>query len=165
LGKIYLLVERLKMLSKAERKAFNEAYWLTVKKELNKTPDAEGRFIQWLRYPTKIKEIFIRLKVDSKHAMVSIDIQSKDTGIREIIFEQFTELKKVLEEETGAAIWVEELENEQQQTLSSIRWKLSGVSQFNEQDIPHVVAFFKDKLTAFDRFYKTYFDILKELVS
>jgi hypothetical protein len=153
------------MLSKTERKAFNEAYWFTVKKELNKTPDVEGRFIQWLRYPTKIKELFVRLKVDSRHAMVSIDIQSKDAGIREIIFEQFTELRKVLEDETGPAIWIAEWENEQQQTLSSIQWKLDGVSQFNEEDTLQIIAFYRDKLTGFDRFYKTYFDILKGLVS
>lgn len=152
------------MLSKQERKAFNEAYWLNIKKALNKTPDAEGRFIQWISYPTKIKNALLRLKVDGNSACVSFDIQSNDNGVRAIIWEQLNELKRVLENETGPALWKETHMNDSGQEISSIVWELPNVSIFQSEDDQKVIDFFREKLMAFDRFYKEFGEILIQLV-
>jgi hypothetical protein len=152
------------MLSKEERKAFNEHYWLAIKKALNKTPDAHGRFIQWLNYPTKIKEVYLRFKVDNAQAAISIDIQSKDDGVRSIIWEQFTELKWVMEKETGTAEWLPENFNDAGLKISTIRWTLPNVSIYEASDQESIIDFFKEKITAFDRFYKEFGEIVIQLV-
>lgn len=153
------------MFSKEEKKAFHAEYWGAFRSYTSSTRNAEGRRINWLNYPTRLKEIYIRLDVNQERAKFSIDIQSKDEGIRSIIWEQFEELKKVLETEmVNPGIWTESAFNAAGQEISSIYWELEGVDIYNPDDQQKVFKFFKEHLTRFDRFYEVYKDILIELI-
>lgn len=154
------------MYTKEEKKAINTVFWGSVKKALNKVPDAEGRFIQWLNYPLKIKDVFLRLKVDSDKAVVSLDIQSSDEGIREIIWEQLEELRKVMEAQISyPAVWDKRVFNDAGHPIFQIRWELEGVSLYNREDEDQIIRFFSSTLTQFDAFYSEFGDVLKNLVN
>ena len=153
------------MFSKEEQKKINTAFWGIVKKELNKTPDAEGRFIQWLNYPIKIKDVFLRLKVNNELAMVSLDIQSADEGIRELIWEQLKELKKAMENNMEILpAWDKTVTNDAGLTIYQIRWELKNVSLYSKQDEKAIIHFFRTVLVEFDAFYFEFGEILKNLV-
>jgi hypothetical protein len=154
------------VLSKEERKAYNTEFWWNIKKQFNRIPNAEGKFIQWLNYPTKVKDIFVRLKVDNKRAVISIDIQSTDEGIRDLILEQFEELRKVFEAEvTLPAIWDKAATNDAGKPIYQIRWELEGVSLYNPENEEQIMSFFKEVLVGFDSFYTEFGEIIKNLVS
>ena len=153
------------MFSKEERKAIRAEYWGRFKNHVASTRNSEGRRINWLNYPTRLKELYIRLDVNQERARFSIDIQSKDEGIRSIIWEQFEELKKVLETEMETqGNWTETAYNSAGQEISSIYWELDGVSIHNSKDEKEVFQFFKEHLVRFDRFYNVYQDILISLI-
>lgn len=154
------------MFSKEERKAQHEAFWTAFKRFMNKEANAEGKRIKWLRYPTHVKEIYIRLHVDAQSAVFSIDIQAKDEGVRQIIWEQLTELKVVLENEMGTdGIWKEITFNDAQQEISQINWTLENVNIYKEEDHQTIFNFLKQNLIAFDRFYCEYAAILINLAN
>ncbi len=153
------------MFTKEERKAFNEAYWKEFRSYIRNTPNSNGSKINWLNYPTETKLLYIRLSVDSKKAEFSVDIQSKDDGIRSIIWEQLLELKVVLESEMPSeGTWIEERLNQARQPISSIIWELSNVSQFKSDDKKHIFTFFEKHLIRFDAFYQEYKDIILNLI-
>lgn len=153
------------MFTKEERKVFHSEYWGRFKNYISSTRSVEGRRINWLNYPTRLKQIYIRLDVNQERARFSIDIQTKDEGIRSIIWEQFEELKRVLETEMETAgNWTETTFNAARQEISSIYWELDDVNIYNSNDEQKVFQFFKQHLIRFDRFYATYKDILIELI-
>lgn len=153
------------MFTKEERKIFHSEYWARFKSHIASTRSVQGRRINWINYPTRIKEIYVRLDVNQESATFSIDIQSKDEGVRSIIWEQFTELKKVLENEIETpGTWSEEGYNKAGQKISSIYWRLEDVSIYNPKDEAKVFDFFKEKLVRFDRFYDIYKEILFGLI-
>lgn len=153
------------MLSKEDRKAYHSSFWSALKKEMNKLPSQSGKRINWLNYPTKIKPIYIRLHADNNSARFSIDIQYKDEDIRLLIWEQFEELKKVLENEMGEGTWSVLSHNAAGQEISQISWTKEGLNMYKSTDVPKIISFFKEKLLAFDRFYSTYDEVLKGLVN
>lgn len=154
------------MFSKEERKIINTTFWGNVKKALNKIPDAEGRFIQWLNYPLKLKDGFLRLTVDNQKAVISLDIQSSDEGVRALIWEQLEELRKVMESEvTYPAVWDKNAVNNAGQNISQIRWELDNVSLYESKDEDKIINFFSTTLKQFDAFYSEFGDVLKNLVN
>jgi hypothetical protein len=153
------------MYSKEERKAIKQGFWKGFKSEMNKIPSSTGKRINWINYPTKLKILYVRCDADTEKATFSIDIQVKDPGVREIIWEQFLELKVVLEQEIGSSgTWLTEAKNAAGQSINSIRWELEGVNVFQPLDRKKIYSFFKEKLVGFDAFYQEYNEILFTLV-
>ena len=85
------------MYSKEETKKLKRDFWTSFGVYMKKHNVRLGKKINWVNYNTKIKDIYFRLNVTNKKATFYIEIQHKDLDIREIYYEQFTELKKVLE--------------------------------------------------------------------
>ena len=149
------------MFSKEERKIYHQAYWSAFKKYMNQYKNSRGKRINWLNYPTHLKEIYVRLHVDNQQAHFSIDIQCKDKEIRLLIWEQFEELRKVLENEMDdQGQWSKIAYNSAGQEISQIIWEINKVNIYQQNDQPIVFDFLKNKLISFDTFYQTYKDIL-----
>lgn len=149
------------MFSKEEKKEINTAFWKGFRSKMKCIPNAEGKFINWLNYPTQLKPFYLRLFVDQKHARVSLDIQIKDEGVRQLVWEQMTELQKVLENETGPAdFWHASSTNEVGQEIAQIIWIKQHVSLYNKKNHTEIYSFFEDQLLGFDRFYQDYKEIL-----
>ena len=154
------------MLSKEELKEKNSTFWNNFRKVMNNESSVSGRQINWINYPTDVKDIYVRMEVDSKGVSLCFDIQPKSDSIREILWEQMTELKAVMESEMGIeADWNEESHFWNERLISRIKWENKELNYFNEDDVPKIIDFLKDKLIRFDKFYQEYKEILINLAS
>ncbi|HLU86620.1 MAG TPA: DUF4268 domain-containing protein [Taishania sp.] len=153
------------MLSKEQQKEKNSIFWGGFKEAIRKNMSVTGRRVNWLNYPTEAKELYVRLAADSRSCSFNFDIQCKDDGVREVIWEQMGELKAVLlAEMKDEGDWIENFYTPEGLTISRISWSRTDLNYFKEEDIPQIYAFLKEKSLAFDRFYQEYKDILIQLL-
>jgi len=118
-----------------------------------------------LSYPTGSKDLYVRLHADGRSCSLNFDIQCKDDGVREVIWEQMGELKNVLIAEMGdEGDWIENYTMPEGFVISRIRWELYGVNYYNDQDVAKIHAYLQEKIIAFDRFYQEYKEILLNLL-
>jgi hypothetical protein len=149
------------MLSKEARKEHNEKFWSNFKKEMRLNKSSNGRAINWLNYPSDVKDVYIRLEADSKGARLCLDIQPKDDGIRSILWEQMGELKTVMESIVGPADGWEEFHHYiGDRAVSRIYWEMKGINYYRPEDNDALLNFFKEKLIRFDEFYQEFKEIL-----
>lgn len=154
------------MLSKEELKHKNIVFWEQFNKSMKNYRSVNGRQMNWINYPSDVKDIYIRMEVDAKGARLCFDIQPKDDEIRSIIWEQMTELKKIMQDTMGIeAEWNEKSHYWNGRLISRIKWEDRNLNFFNEEDIPKINDFLKDKLIRFDSFYQEFKEILINLTS
>lgn len=153
------------MLSKEEQKQKNTAFWEGFKQYMKGNMSVTGRRINWLNYPTELKDIYLRLEASGKGCAVHFDIQCRDSGVRAVVWEQMGELRAVLEAELShPADWTEGLTGSTGLLFNRISWSRDTLNYYTEGDVPLIYAFFKEILLAFDRFYQEYKDILIALL-
>lgn len=153
------------MFSKEDKKLYKTNFWNEFKTLMQKERSADGKRINWLNYPSGLKDIYVRIDADKRHTYLSIDIQSKDDGIRAIIYEQFTEMRRVMEDIMGyKAEWIEHYFVTNTNEISRIWWELPDVSMFKKEDKVIIFDFLKTRLVAFDEFYSEFKDIVINLV-
>lgn len=152
------------MLTKEERKERNTAFWNQFRKEMRSVKSSAGKNIDWVAYPTKVKDLYLRMEADKDGARFCIDIQPKDDGIRALLYEQMQELRRVMEDEMGPGIWNEFHGECSGRNVSRIYWEQKGINFFNDDNLPQFKSFFSRKLIDFDQFYEEYKDILLALV-
>jgi len=153
------------MLSKEERKERNEKFWSAFKEEMRGTQSAGGRRVNWATYPTQIKDLYLRLTCDGKSTSMCLDLQYKDSGVRSIVWEQFGELRSIMEKTMSLkGNWIEDFHTPEGLIINRICWELEGVDFYLESDWPKIHSFFKQQLIEFDSFYQEFKDILILLV-
>lgn len=153
------------MFSKEERKVVNEAFWTRFKEKAGVNKGASGKRINWVNYPTHLKQIYVRLHADTELARFSIDIQDKNSGVRMLIWEQFEELRKVLEKEMIIpGVWEEKALNSVGQEISRISWTLDDVNMYAKEDQHKIYDFFILLSVRFDRFYSEFDEVLIGLI-
>lgn len=152
------------MLSKEERKERNTAFWAEFKKVMRPFKSSNGRRMNWIGYPSDVKNIYIRMEVDNLSARLCFDIQAKDEGVRAILYEQMTELKKVLESSMKTEThWIKDFQTKEGITISRVFWESEPLNFYKDEDWPKIMAFLKDRLIEFDEFYQEFKDILVAL--
>lgn len=153
------------MLSKEDQKQKNAEFWDGFKQYMRGTSSSNGRRMNWINYPTDVKDLYVRLDVRHDECAVNFDIQPKDSSIREIIWEQMGELKVVLEKTMKFEThWDERYFGPTNKESCRISWKNDELNYFKEDDIPKIYAFLKARLLTFDEFYQEYKDILIALM-
>lgn len=153
------------MLSKEARKERNEQFWSAFKEVMRKKVSSSGRRVNWVTYPTEVKNTYLRLMSDGKFTAVCYDIQFKDAGIQSIFWEQLGELKKVLEISMNyPTVWNDSYINNEGKSIGRIYWELENVNFYNDEDWPIIHEFFKNRLLEFDGFYQEFKEILISLV-
>jgi len=154
------------MYKKEEVREIKTQFWSEFKSYMSGTRSSSGRAMNWLNYPSDIRFIYIRVDVDTTGARLYFDIQAKDEGVREIIWEQMYELKGMLEAAMGTkGQWIKDARSESVPAFNRIMWEYEGVSIFKPEDYPVIFAFLKDRLIHFDAFYQDFKDILVNLAS
>lgn len=149
------------MISKEELKERNSEFWTSFQKEMRNLRSSNGRRINWINYPMGVKDIYLRMETTGKLTSFAIDVQPKDDGIRSILWEQMTELRRVLEDTMGEATeWAEFDREVAGRNVSRIVWVESGLNFFNDEDLPKITAFLREKLIAFDSFYQEFKEII-----
>jgi hypothetical protein len=153
------------MLNREELKQANTLFWNEFRIYMQKTRSSSGRRMNWLNYPSDVKGIYIRLHVDAKSAKLCFDIQPKNDGVRELIWEQMLELKNLMEttmqHETE---WLERMYSQEGKLFSRIQWALHSVNFYDPAVKPIIFSFLHDRLQEFDVFYQEYKEILISLV-
>jgi len=96
------------------------------------------------------------MNADKKHAYIAIEIAHPDSGIQELFFEQFAELKNILHDTLNEE-WNWELftTDEYGRTISRIYKELRPVNIFNKNDWSKLISFFKPRILALDEFWST----------
>jgi hypothetical protein len=153
------------MYSKEEASRIRQSFWTSFGQYVSPILSEEGTKLNWINYKTGLKDVYFRMNVDQKKAVISIEINHPDPGLQELFFQQFEELKiylhSVLEEEWK---WELHVPNEHGRIISKISKELTNVSVFKIEDWPEIISFFKPRIIALDHFWsdaKYNFDALK----
>ena len=142
------------MYSKAEATQLREAFWTAFGHYMAPIPGAEGTKVNWSNYKTGLKHVYFRMRADTKAASIAIELTHPDAGIRELFYEQFQELKTLLEETTGETWnWQPNTTDDHSQPIARIGTKLPGVNLFSKDDWPALISFFKPRIIALDEFW------------
>ena len=153
------------MLSKQELKERNTRFWADFKSFMSEHKSVTGKRINWINYRTDIKFIFLRLEVDKFGARVCFDIQAKNESVREVVWEQMQELKKVMERTMGDdGIWIYDYSTPEITSFCRIKWELNNVNIFKDSDHILIFKFLEEKLVGFDQFYQEFKEIIVLLV-
>lgn len=118
----------------------------------------------WDAYKTGIKGLYFRILTQPK-VTLAIDLQFKDEAIRELVYDQFYELRRLL-----ASEWNEEPLYEKNtvyisgEPLSRISVSFDQVYFYNQEQWPEIMEWLEHKLVGLDSFWDTTGDILKDLV-
>jgi hypothetical protein len=152
------------MISKEELKERNSEFWTSFQKEMRNVRSSDGKRINWIKYPLGVKDMYLRMETTGKFTSFALELQPKDDDIREIIWEQMTELRVVLESAMGSpGIWSEFDRVFAGRNVSRVYWERTDLNFFNDDDLPEIKAYLKEKLIAFDSFYQEFKDILINL--
>ena len=105
------------------------------------------------------------MQADKRQASIAIEITHPDVGMQELVFEQFKEFRRLLENQLEEE-WDWELctHDEYGKTISRIYTVLPNVSIFKKEDWPGLISFFKPRIIVLDEFWsdaKYSFEIFK----
>ena len=146
----------LPMYSKTEASQLRQAFWTAFGQYMAPVPSAEGGPVSWLNYKTGLKSVYFRLRADGHHATIGIELTHPDAEIRALFFEQFRQLRPLLEEATGEVwTWQAAAPTADGPPHSRIYRTLHPVNLFNRDDWPRLISFFKPRLVALDEFWST----------
>lgn len=152
------------MFSKEESRRLTKLFWTSYGKFMGKHQSCHGKHIKWVNYKTGVKDVYFRLKADKKAAEITIDIQHKDDGIRELFFGQFLELKAVFTDMVGEWTWEKDIYNESGIQISKIYITYPDKINIYIQDTwGGCFHFFEENFVALDEFWAEFNDLFKQL--
>lgn len=144
------------MYTKQQASVLRQAFWTTFGQYMAPILSAEGEKVNWINYKTGEKNVFFKMQADNKNCSIIIEITHADPGLQLLYFEQFKQLKKLLEESLGERwTWQLHTADENGKTISRIYKKLEGVSVFKKEDWPAMISFFKPRMIALDNFWSS----------
>jgi len=153
------------MYTKEEASQLRQAFWTTFGQYIAPQLSAEGLKVSWVNYKTGLKHVYFKMDADKRTARIAIEITHPDTGIQELFFEQFKELKNVLHSYLDEDWdWLLHTRDEYDRTISRIYKETGPLSVFKREDWPGLISFFKPRIIALDEFWsdaKYAFDALK----
>ena len=151
------------MFTKQEKKNFNTEFWTSFGVYMKKHNVRYGR-VKWVNYKSNIKDVYFRLDINPKKAAFAIELQHTDDGIRALFYEQFIELKTMLNNHVdNQLIWEELAFNKYQQPISRMYIELPDVSIYNKDDWQSAFQFFEKKMTGLHEFWEEFSEIFKNL--
>lgn len=144
------------MYSKQQASQLKQEFWTVFGQYMTPVLSAEGEKINWINYKTGEKDIYFKMQADNKTAFIAIEITHKDAGIQQLYFEQFAELKKIMEnvlEEQWT--WQLHITSENGKLISRIFKQMESVSIFKKEEWPLLISFFKPRIIALDEFWSS----------
>ena len=144
------------MYSKQQASQLKQEFWTVFGQYMTPVLSAEGEKINWINYKTGEKDIYFKMQADNKTAFIAIEITHKDAGIQQLYFEQFAELKKIMEnvlEEQWT--WQLHITGEKGKLISRIFKQMESVSIFKKEEWPLLISFFKPRIIALDEFWSS----------
>jgi hypothetical protein len=141
------------MYSKDEASQIKQAFWTSFGQYIAPQLSADGVKVNWVNYKTGIKHLYFKMDADKSSASIGININHPDAGIQELFFEQFLEIKSMLNSYLNEEwTWILH-DKDDGKTISRIYMQLNGVSIYNRNDWPQLISFFKPRIIALDEFW------------
>ncbi|HZI00128.1 MAG TPA: DUF4268 domain-containing protein [Flavisolibacter sp.] len=142
------------MFSKQEASQLRQEFWTAFGLYMQPLKSSEGERVNWVNYKTGEKSVYFRMQAESTFAFIGIEMSHQEPGIQELYFEQFKELRSLLESQTGEVwIWNLQMKDDYGKTVSRIYKKIDHVSIYKKSDWPQLISFFKPRLIALDAFW------------
>jgi len=153
------------MYSREEAAKLKQQFWITFGQYMKPVPSASGSTVHWVNYRTGVKNIFFKMDVTNKKAVIAIQLTHTDDGIRHLIFEQFEAFKSMLSNTVNEEWdWFKDLTDDYGKTISQISTEHVNVSVFNQQHWPDLISFFKPRIMALDDFWDNVKPVFESLV-
>ncbi|WP_443944149.1 DUF4268 domain-containing protein [Pedobacter sp. AW1-32] len=153
------------MYSKEEAAHLRQQFWISFGQYMKPVPSANGLPVNWINYKTGVKNIFFKMDVDNKKAILFIELSHTDQGIRHLIFDQFLQFKTMLQNSLNEEWdWKRDTTDAYGKTISQISITLTQVSIFNQQHWPQLISFFKPRMIALDDFWDNVKPVFEDLV-
>jgi hypothetical protein len=144
------------MYSRQEASKLRQEFWTSFGLYMMPVASADGEKINWMNYKTGEKDVTFRMQADNKKAFIGIELSHKDPGVQQLYFQQFLELKKLLEGSLDEGwIWQEGIYDENGKLVSRIYMEQSGLNIFNKSDWPALISFFKPRIIGLDAFWSS----------
>lgn len=143
------------MYTKEEISKLKQAFWTAFGKYMQPVLSADGMPVNWLNYKTGINGISFKMNAERDHAVIMIQLHNNNKGIRLSQYQQFTQLKNMLEEALGEDDWIWR-ENETDwfgKETSSISMLIEDVNVLDQRSWPAIISFFKPRIMALDEFW------------
>lgn len=153
------------MWSREEAQERRKEFWTAFGVFMRKHIPLSHPKARWLNYKTGVRDVYFRLEADNTGAKVCIDIQHRDAEIRELFYEQFTELKVVLHDIVGEEMkWDEHFYfDEIEKEISRIYVQLPNKNIYRKDDWSEIFHFLEKHIVTLDEFWADYKDIFIEL--
>ena len=151
------------MFSREEKRALNTAFFKLFNQRMASHHSQGGGGGRWESYRTGVKGLFFRMLTHPKVGL-AIDLQFKDPEIRELFYDQFIELGKLLE---GA--WGEPADYQQSVLLESgvevsrIAVYLPEAYFYDKEQWSIILSWYEEKLLGLDEFWEMVGDVVKGL--
>ena len=153
------------MYKREEAKKLREDFWTTYGQYMSVILSADYQRVNWVNYKTGVKHLYFRMDVSNKSGYIAIEITHPDEGIRQLMFEQFEELKTVFQDIVQEDWeWDPVYFDAYERPIARIGLPIEKVSVFNKEHWPTLISFFKPRMIALDEFWslvKDKFDIFK----
>lgn len=145
------------MFSKEEARELKTLFWTSFGKFMGKHRSASGRKVKWVNYKTGVRDLYFRLECDKKQASISIELQHRDEGIRDLFLDQFKELRRVLESELGEEWdWETEVWTPAGNAIYRIGTVRHDVNVYRKDDWKEIFEFFEPRIVALDTFWSEF---------
>jgi hypothetical protein len=152
------------MFSKEEAKQLRIEFWTAFGVYMRQHLPLADYNKKWVNYNTGVKGIYFRLDAEAKFARASITIEAADSGIRELFYAQWEELKSYLEmESNGPWTWVSEEFPNDGRVISRIYRRQDGVSLYNRADWGQMFRFLEECIVPLDSVWADCGDVFKDL--
>lgn len=152
------------MYSKEEATRLRQQFWISFGQYMKPVPSASGSTVHWINYKTGVKQIFFKMDVDNKKAVISIQLAHPDPGVRHLIFNQFEEFKSMLSATLNEEWdWIQDATDEFGKTVSLITTELINVNIYNQKHWPELISFFKPRIIALDEFWDNVKPVFEDL--
>lgn len=143
------------MYTREEISKLKQAFWTAFGSYMKPVSSAEGLPVSWLNYKTGINGISFKMDADRDHALIMILLSHNNAGIRQAHYQQFVQLKTLLQGSLGEDDWTwnEEATDLYGKTTSSVSKTITHLNVLKQSDWPAIISFFKPRIIALDEFW------------
>jgi len=142
------------MLSREELKALRTEFWTAFGTVMKPHHSETGFNVRWTNYRTGVKDMYFRMDMDGKRALIAVDFQHPNAGIRDLFWEQFNEYKAYFHSSMEAEwIWDENFHPPTGIPRARVWIDLGGVSLYKKETWPEAFAFLKSNMLKLDAFW------------
>ena len=151
------------MFSREEKKLLNTAFFNQFVRHMSRHHSIGGGGGRWESYKTGVKGLYFRM-LTAPVVGISIDIQQKDPEIRALLYDQFLELRRLLEAEWGDAITYDSVHHlDSGLEVSRISIVLENAYFYDKEQWSDIISWYEEKWIGLDAFWDTAGDIVKAL--